>query len=257
MRWVDDVEPAYTRYARTFALDYDSYEPVQSNPNLAPILAELEWPASLPAPSTASSSRVTLDRLFELPLYRVQYYKRLYAKLLRSTQEGRSDHALLVSANEKLAILESLCEEGRRRSVVPPPVEPESEAERARSPMLDEAQLEAEEEVVHFIPSGHVPDPPLPAPPVSESAAESAGEGNGTGRDSPVQKRKSPPKLQLDMPTAPVVAAPATTALPPPVPVVNPVGHATSDSESSESKRSGVLNRISEDSVAFDSPLST
>ncbi|GEM10024.1 guanine nucleotide exchange factor [Rhodotorula toruloides] len=91
MRWISDIEPAYTRYATTISLDFDLYEPVQSNPKLAPILSSLPWPPSLPSPP----SSVTMDRLFELPYYRVRYYKRLYAKLLRSTQEGRSDHALL------------------------------------------------------------------------------------------------------------------------------------------------------------------
>ncbi|KWU42010.1 hypothetical protein RHOSPDRAFT_21929 [Rhodotorula sp. JG-1b] len=132
MRWVDDIEPAYTRYATTYALDYDSFEPVQSNPNLAPILAQLDWPASLPP---SSQTGVSLDRLFELPLYRVQYYQRLYAKLLRSTQEGRSDHALLVSANEKLAHLESLCEQGKQRSVLPSP--PPAVSETAESTVTE------------------------------------------------------------------------------------------------------------------------
>ncbi|GAA5894598.1 hypothetical protein JCM5296_002899 [Sporobolomyces johnsonii] len=120
MRWISDLEPAYTRYASTLQLDFDSYSPVQSNPKLPPILASLSWPGTLPGPEGDEPATVTLDHLFQLPIYRIRYYKKLYAKLLRSTQEGRSDHALLVSANEKLARLEQLAAESRARSVLSP-----------------------------------------------------------------------------------------------------------------------------------------
>ncbi|GAA5999679.1 hypothetical protein JCM10207_005866 [Rhodosporidiobolus poonsookiae] len=137
MRWISDIEPAYTRYATTIQLDFDLYTPVQSNPKLGPILASLPFPASLPPPSQPEP--VTLDRLFSLPLHRIKYYQRLYAKLLRSTQEGRSDHALLVSANEKLARLDALCDEGTQRSVVPPEERAGAgaPARRAPPPRLD------------------------------------------------------------------------------------------------------------------------
>lgn len=120
MRWITDIEPAYSRYGSTLLLDFDSYPPVQSNPKLAPILSSLPWPSTLPSfdQYNLGSPQVTLDRLFELPVHRIRYYKKLYAKLLRSTQEGRSDHALLVTANEKLAKLEQLAEEGKARSVL-------------------------------------------------------------------------------------------------------------------------------------------
>lgn len=120
MRWISDIEPAYSRYGSTLLLDFDSYPAVQSNPKLAPILASLPWPGTLPSYDQydLTSPQVSLDRLFELPVHRIRYYKKLYAKLLRSTQEGRSDHALLVSANEKLAKLEKLAEEGKGRSVL-------------------------------------------------------------------------------------------------------------------------------------------
>ncbi|GAA5947946.1 hypothetical protein JCM3765_007040 [Sporobolomyces pararoseus] len=121
MRWITDIEPAYSRYGSTLLLDFDSYVPVQSNPKLAPILSSLPWPGTLPSPDQyglSSPAPVTLDLLFELPVHRIRYYKKLYAKLLRSTQEGRSDHALLVTANEKLAKLEQIADEGRKRSVL-------------------------------------------------------------------------------------------------------------------------------------------
>lgn len=227
MRWVDDVEPAYTRYATTYALDYDSFEPVQANPNLAPILADLTWPASLPQPAQPQlgHGRVTLDRLFELPVYRIQYYQRLYAKLLRSTQEGRSDHALLVSANEKLARLESLCEEGKRRSIVPSPQPPtSSQAEAEEVPLATGAAepsappRDKEEQVLG--PETAPDPPPREDPPSLEQ-----------------EGRPVPPRLQLD------TSAPRT---------------ATGDIESSPSRAGPAVTaqRTSNDSTTFDSPLS-
>lgn len=47
----------------------------------------------------------TLDVLFLLPFTRLRYYRKLYARLLRSTKEGRSDHRLLVVANQRLEAL--------------------------------------------------------------------------------------------------------------------------------------------------------
>ncbi|GAA5967562.1 hypothetical protein JCM11641_005694 [Rhodosporidiobolus odoratus] len=132
MRWILDVEPAYTRYAQTYKLDFDSFDPVQSNPQLAPILSSLPYPQSLPPPQS-DEAPVTMDRLFELPVYRIKYYQKLYAKLLRSTQEGRSDYDLLIAANEKLARMDDLCEEGKGRSVLPQGSRGEGAGERERT----------------------------------------------------------------------------------------------------------------------------
>lgn len=107
---VDELDPAYTKYVAAYHVKFDYWKPVQSNPNLAPVLQALPPPISTSSASTPSSSHATLDILFALPLDRLEYYKRLYAKLLKSTQPGKSDHSLLVTANEKL---DSLLEQGR------------------------------------------------------------------------------------------------------------------------------------------------
>jgi hypothetical protein len=46
-----------------------------------------------------------------MPATRLKYYKKLYARLLKSTQPGRSDHKLLFGANERLGRLLSTVEE--------------------------------------------------------------------------------------------------------------------------------------------------
>jgi hypothetical protein len=53
-------------------------------------------------PPTPPLTQWTLDALFLLPYTRLRYYRKLYARLLRSTKEGRSDHRLLVVANQRL-----------------------------------------------------------------------------------------------------------------------------------------------------------
>lgn len=116
MRWITDLSPAYTRYSTTFQVDFDRYDPVQSNAKLGPILSALNHPSTLPP--SVDSAPPSLDLLFSLPVVRLGYYKKLYTKLLRSTQEGRSDHALLTDANNQLDHLIARCEEAKARSVV-------------------------------------------------------------------------------------------------------------------------------------------
>lgn len=75
---------------------------LQSLPQLSSSSFDLEYP--------------TLDVLFSLPLERLQYFKKLYGKLLKSTQPGKSDHNLLVGANEKLDwLLDMSTQSGERR----------------------------------------------------------------------------------------------------------------------------------------------
>lgn len=76
------------------------------NPLLPAILSEI----SVSNPPTPPLAQWTLDALFLLPFTRLRYYRKLYARLLRSTKEGRSDHRLLVVANQKLESLVSQVE---------------------------------------------------------------------------------------------------------------------------------------------------
>lgn len=141
MRWITEIEPSYTRYATTFQSDFDTFDAVQNNVALSEILQTLDWPATLSLPSntalsqtsdisspstsssapalaTPSAPKPTLDTLFTLPHSRAKYYKKLYAKLLKSTQVGRSDHDLLVNANQKLDKLLIRMDDAKLRSVL-------------------------------------------------------------------------------------------------------------------------------------------
>ncbi len=91
------MEKPYTKYSTTYLTGFDTWDPVQCNPGLAPLLHTLSE-ASPPE----DQGDWTLDALFALPRLRLRYYKKLYARLLKNTQPERSDHPLLVRANERL-----------------------------------------------------------------------------------------------------------------------------------------------------------
>ncbi|KLT41906.1 hypothetical protein CC85DRAFT_292381 [Cutaneotrichosporon oleaginosum] len=101
MRWIDDLEPSYSRYATIFLTGFDNYSPVSSNPLLPPILDEV----SVSSPPTPPLQRWSLDALFLLPYNRLRYYRKLYSRLLQNTTEGRSDHRLLDSCVKRLEAL--------------------------------------------------------------------------------------------------------------------------------------------------------
>lgn len=97
---VEELEQPYNKYCDAFCVGFDEWEPVQSNPRLTQVLAELS--ESIPPPPNVDPPLWTLDSLFLLPRTRIKYYKKLYARLLKSTQPGKSDHKLLMSATETL-----------------------------------------------------------------------------------------------------------------------------------------------------------
>ncbi|KAG8763738.1 hypothetical protein FRC11_013193 [Ceratobasidium sp. 423] len=115
MRWIDDLEPPYTRFINAYATGFDTWRPVQQNSNLGRILGDL---TNTLAPG--NPQEWTLDKLFALPPQRLKYYKKLYSRLLKTTSPGRSDHRLLVGANETLDRLMTTCEERRNKLIGDP-----------------------------------------------------------------------------------------------------------------------------------------
>lgn len=184
---IDDLEPAYTRYVDAYRIDYDIYEPVQSNLNLGGILAALPPISSDPEPG---ASPPTLDALFALPLTRLHYYKKLYAKLLKSTQPGKSDHNLLVGANEKLDWLLETGSQSAQRSVTAEPLPADEEA--AMSALFAPAAAQTQPQSVKS-PNASAHSslaPSIAGTEGSSSAAAAAASANATssqGRRTPVQ----------------------------------------------------------------------
>jgi len=95
---IDDLEPTYSKYATDFLTGFDSWSAVTKNTILPGILQDI----TISTPPTPPLAHWSLDALFLLPYARLRYYRKLYARLLRSTKEGRSDHRLLVVANQRL-----------------------------------------------------------------------------------------------------------------------------------------------------------
>ena len=114
---------------------FDSYTPISHNTLLPGILTDI----SNLCPPTPPLTAWSLDALFILPYTRLRYYRKLYARLLRSTKEGRSDHRLLVVANQRLDALVSMAESRLEMDVSeeessPTGSRPPSGAERSREP---------------------------------------------------------------------------------------------------------------------------
>ncbi|KAH9037244.1 hypothetical protein EDB85DRAFT_630180 [Lactarius pseudohatsudake] len=104
MRWIGDLETPYTTYCERYCSGFDAWEHVRDNTRLPDVLATFS--ATLPPPNPSSSSPAspvwTLDELFLLPKGRLKYFKKLYGRLLKGTQPGRSDYKLLAGAAETL-----------------------------------------------------------------------------------------------------------------------------------------------------------
>lgn len=138
MGWVVEIEPAYSRFAGSYRTGFDTFPPILANSKVRPTLDDLEWPKTLPA--TPSQTSLTLDDLFSLPVNRIAYYKKLFSKLLRSTKEGKSDHALLVEANSKLDRVANECKRGATIKIS----QPDMDSSTATSPPLPAPPLSPE-----------------------------------------------------------------------------------------------------------------
>ncbi|CUA77521.1 hypothetical protein RSOLAG22IIIB_02536 [Rhizoctonia solani] len=186
MRWIDDLEPPYTRFINAYAAGFDTWRPVQQNPNLARILGDLTGVLT-----PGNPQEWTLDKLFGLPLQRLKYYKKLYSRLLKSTSPGRSDHRLLVSANETLDRLMATCEERQNRLVGDPvdhevPREAPGSSPPASSYPTRNASLE--HSVAHPPPSQHMPpsiSSEFQLPPLSISSENQPGPNRTFSGDAP------------------------------------------------------------------------
>ncbi|KIP12399.1 hypothetical protein PHLGIDRAFT_61638 [Phlebiopsis gigantea 11061_1 CR5-6] len=133
MRWIEDLEAPYTKYAETWVSGFDEWEPVQSNPRLRTTLAIFSSSNPPPLPSSGPAHPAepplwTLGNLFLLPKGRLRYYRKLYSRLLKSTTPGRSDHRLLTGAIDKLDRLLTVLDErtvinvwGDEQPLPPPP----------------------------------------------------------------------------------------------------------------------------------------
>ena len=99
MHWVDNLQAPYANYLAVYMPLLDTSPSILSNKDLHHVLAQVS--RELPR-SAGPDSAWTLDAFFALPIERLRFYKKLYGRLLRNTQPGRSDHTMLQSANQTL-----------------------------------------------------------------------------------------------------------------------------------------------------------
>ncbi|KAF8912751.1 hypothetical protein CPB84DRAFT_1841193 [Gymnopilus junonius] len=127
IKWVDDLKKPYENYCTKYRSGFDTWQPVQSNSKLGPILAQFS--STHPAPSNAGIW--TLDALFLLPKARLKYYLKLYNRLLKNTDNRLLDGAV-GTLNHLMDTLENrssvtVGDQGLESSGIPPPVETEDE----------------------------------------------------------------------------------------------------------------------------------
>jgi len=95
------------------------------------VLATFSATLPPPTPSTNEGFPIwTLDELFLLPKGRLKYFKKLYGRLLKGAQPGRSDYKLLASAAETLdKLLDILDARANVKAGSSMPTAPETEDE--------------------------------------------------------------------------------------------------------------------------------
>ncbi|CAG8478043.1 27364_t:CDS:10 [Dentiscutata erythropus] len=93
MAWVDEMEEPYKNYCQKYRQGFDRRQDIEENLVLQQTLNDI---------SAENNQPVSLDYFFDIPIKRLHYYKKLYMRLFKSTEPGRSDHTILASANERL-----------------------------------------------------------------------------------------------------------------------------------------------------------
>lgn len=101
MHWIDTLQPPYSHYIDVYTPHLDTRPDIAHHVRLPSVLQNV----NRQIPRNDYPTGWTLDRFFELPILRLVFYKKLYGRLLRNAQPGRSDHTLLLTANEKLDAL--------------------------------------------------------------------------------------------------------------------------------------------------------
>ncbi|CAG8511332.1 1436_t:CDS:2, partial [Racocetra persica] len=108
---VNEMEEPYTNYCRKYRQGFDYRKDIEENLVLQQTLNDI---------SAENNQPVSLDYFFDIPLKRIHYYKKLYMRLFKSTEPGRSDHIILASANERLDLLINLEKQAKESNLKDP-----------------------------------------------------------------------------------------------------------------------------------------
>ncbi|CAG8594118.1 10666_t:CDS:10 [Acaulospora morrowiae] len=110
MVWVDQMEGVYSKYYQEYRKGFDSWPEIEANESLQKILNDI---------TTEKNQPVMLDYFFELPLKRIYYYKKLYARIYKNSEPGRADYELLTNANQRIDHLLELEKQAIKNAIRP------------------------------------------------------------------------------------------------------------------------------------------
>ncbi|KAF9110903.1 hypothetical protein BGX27_005742 [Mortierella sp. AM989] len=89
MWFVDSMETPYSNYCRNHVPHFDNWLEIMNNTRLQDILAEI---------AAEQFQHVTLDTFLMKPIDRLHYYRRVYMRLLDSSERGKPDFEALEAA---------------------------------------------------------------------------------------------------------------------------------------------------------------
>lgn len=135
MHWIDTLQPPYSHYIDVYTPHLDTRPDIAHHVRLPSVLQNV----NRQLPRNDYPTGWTLDRFFELPILRLVFYKKLYGRLLRNAQPGRSDHTLLLTANEKLDALNQRAQ--RQKSSLGPIPADQNRLASTSSPLLTDPRL--------------------------------------------------------------------------------------------------------------------
>ncbi|WFD00860.1 hypothetical protein MYAM1_003615 [Malassezia yamatoensis] len=193
MQWIQQLESPYRQYCSVYLCGLDNWSLMKDNPSLPSILAQVT--REIPPLASNGASTWSLDSLFGLPVARLRFYKKLYSRLLRSTQPGRSDHDLLADANRRLDTLLSQAQHRPSVSSAPTQAAPALQSTSQSSPALGVALSSGYPTSSNASGSRPIPSAlPAPAtrftPPTSSSGYTGSGSFPGS---QPVSSQSAPP----------------------------------------------------------------
>lgn len=191
-------------------------------------IAQSQYPLLLQNLSFQREEAITLDTLFVSPLERMRYYKKLYVRLLETSEPGRSDHKLLVQANHRIDMVLLMAQKTVSTPKPPPPtVSQPTSPTSVESPTsaVTNSDLPVPAAVAATTSSKHVP-PRLNLLPPSRAVvdAESAPNASSVALDSPssasaeslIKSPRGPSSPDRARISSPISPSPAQGPLPSP-----------------------------------------
>ncbi|CAG8641057.1 9193_t:CDS:2, partial [Dentiscutata heterogama] len=96
VNWIDRMEKPYTSYCQGYIRGIESLPEIEGNIALQQTLNDI---------SSEKNQLKTLNFFFELPLKRINYYKKFYTRQLRNSEPGSSENTHFTNAIKRIDLL--------------------------------------------------------------------------------------------------------------------------------------------------------